>query len=167
MSSTRSLIHDSSVYEGSQSARVERRRSAAVRASVPPSLPPTPIALRIEVYVDQVEEADARLLLVGAELLQVPGEQRDVAVGAAIGLQVEALGGVLGREKQRRPAPLRGAGDDRVGVGGADRGAVAERAVEQLVVGHRVGVDVAVGGVPEHGLVVEDVEVPRCARRAC
>ena len=39
MSMTLSLIHDSSLYVGSHRARVERSRSAAVFASVPPPPP--------------------------------------------------------------------------------------------------------------------------------
>ena len=95
-------------------------------------------------------------LLVLAELPQVPGEQRHVAVRAAVGPAAEARP----RPRPRRgtgPAPLGRSGDGRVRVGAPDGAAVRDRPLEQLVVGERLGVDVAVRRVPEHRLVVEDV----------
>ncbi len=78
---------------------------------------------------------------------------------AAVGLEMKALLGVERRIEVAGPAPLGGAGDERLGVGLPDGAPVADGAVEQLVVGDGPGVHVAVRVVPERRLVIEDVLV--------
>ena len=124
-----------------------RSRSAAVAASVLPVGADADVArLRVEVQVEHVEQPLAGLLLVLGRLLQVPGDQRQVVVLAAIGPQKVPPDLMSTAEYDvAGPPPLGGAGDDRLGVGLANRARVGDRLVPQLVVAERLGVHVAVG----------------------
>ena len=81
-------------------------------------------------------------------------------------MQADADGLVLGRVEVAGPSPFGGTRDHGLGVGAANRRPVLDGAIEQLVVGHRVGMNVAVRGVPETRLVVQDVHVNAALCRA-
>ena len=94
-------------------------------------------------------------LLVRGHLLEVPFEERQPAVGLAVGPVGAAVGGrgeVCAPAPHHRPQHLGGR------VRRLDRRGVIHGALPDLVVGGRRRVDVAVGAVPEHGLVVQGVE---------
>ena len=124
------------------------------------------LLLWIEVDVDEVDEAVPGQLLVPAHLSQPPREERDVPVRQSIGRHVEAHGGVLRREEILGPTPGRRARDESIRIRAAHGFAVGDGPREEFVVARRVGVDVAVCRIPEHRLVVENVDVDRARRRA-
>ena len=109
--------------------------------------------------VEQIDQPGARLLVVLTKLTQPPREQRHVAMRAAIRLQGEAHGRVLRRKRILRPSPRSRPRDDRLGIRRTDRGTEGDRLLEQLVVGDRLGVYVAMCRVPEPRFIVEDVLV--------
>ena len=105
----------------------------------------------------------AGLLVVGL-LRQVPRRELHAVMGLAVGPDA-ASAGVGRRVDVGAPTPVRRADHERRRIGALDGTCVRDRPLDQLVIGQRVRVDVAMGRVPERRLVVQlDVAHPTRGR---
>ncbi len=96
-----------------------------------------------------------------AHLLQIPRDEWQ-AMGIAVGTDGAV---VLRRPEQVAVAPGYRAGHERVRLGLLDRRRIGLRPAPRLVETDRIGMDVAVRGVPQHEFVVERVELHAPAGR--
>ena len=125
-----------------------------------------PLPHRVEVHVEDVEDSGAGSLLVLADLAQVPGDQRLIAVEPAVGPKLYAECRILRRILVAEPPPFGRTGNPGFGVRPPHRGRVGDRLLEELVVGRGLRVHIAVRGIPQTRLVVENVGVDASASRS-
>ncbi len=104
--------------------------------------------------VQIVKDAHPLALLVRLHLPEIPGNEGGIAVGLVIRADAAAVQG--GVEIGAPPPEDRPQGSGG-GVRRLDRGGVPVGAVTHLVIGGRLGMDVAMGAVPEHRLIVQIV----------
>ncbi len=156
---TRPLMPMSPYQEGSWNVGSHRMRVSRLRYCWPDErIVAAAGSAVVAMNRQDIDELRSGLLLVGVKLLQQPGIIVSLVVRVVIGIRrAGSVRLVESADVHRPPAPLLRADDLRVRIGGSDGGGVGHDLVVHLLVGGRVGVNVAMRGIPQRRLVVEDV----------